>query len=102
VRVLRFLRHWLWLVALLALWLSFVVPTAAQNPTYTLSWWTVDGGGGVSSGGGYILAGSMGQPDAGVPAGGGFRLCGGFWCGGTLQATRRVYLPVVLRTTQPG
>jgi len=50
---------------------------------YDLIWWTVDGGGGRVSGGGYTLQGGAGQPDAGVPlTGGGYSLTGGFWTGG--------------------
>jgi hypothetical protein len=49
---------------------------------YDLSWSTIDGGGGTSSGGGYELTGTIGQPDASAPnamAGGTFQLTGGFW-----------------------
>jgi hypothetical protein len=66
---------------------------------YELSWWTVDGGGGThSTGGGYSLSGTAGQPDAGLLAGGGYILGGGFWRGG--QVSEQFYcvcLPVVLR-----
>jgi hypothetical protein len=60
-------------------WLA--APAAAQS--FDLSWHTMDGGGGISSGGGFTLHGTIGQPDAG-PAGGpmagaGFELTGGFW-----------------------
>jgi hypothetical protein len=68
---------------------------------YELSWWTVDGGGYTrlaSSGGGYEMGGTAGQPDAGVLAGGGYSLGGGFWRGGaTVGDTVRIYLPLVLR-----
>lgn len=52
----------------------------AQN--YTIDWSTLDGGGGRSAGGGYVLEGTIGQPDAG-PAlrGGTYELHGGFWPG---------------------
>jgi hypothetical protein len=41
---------------------------------------TIDGGGTVSSsGGGFELSGTIGQPDAGVLVGGEFILSGGFW-----------------------
>jgi hypothetical protein len=50
---------------------------AAQS--FSIDWYTIDGGGGASTGGGYSLAGSIGQPDAGVMSGGGFSLEGGFW-----------------------
>lgn len=54
---------------------------AAQAPAQSLSidWYTIDGGGGTSTGGGYSLTGSIGQPDAGTMSGGGFSLDGGFW-----------------------
>ncbi len=49
----------------------------AQN--YSIDWHTIDGGGGVSSGGGYSVAGTIGQPDAGTMTGGNWTLAGGFW-----------------------
>jgi hypothetical protein len=47
--------------------------------SYDLSWFTIDGGGGVSSGGGYTLAGTIGQPDAATLSGGPYTITGGFW-----------------------
>ena len=68
---------------------------------YDLSWWTVDGGGyTVSTGGGYELGGTIGQPDAGAMIGGAYTLVGGFWGGGAVSGTpgpHRIYLPLVLR-----
>ena len=47
------------------------VETAAST-TYSLAWWTVDGGGAsYNSTGSYILGGTAGQPDAAVPRSGG-------------------------------
>jgi hypothetical protein len=51
---------------------------AQTGDGYDLSWWTVDGGGGSSSGGPYTLSGTVGQPDAGVLSGGTYALAGGF------------------------
>jgi hypothetical protein len=51
---------------------------------YTIDWYTIDGGGGQSSGGQYNLAGTIGQPDAAYSAGGQYELLGGFWPGGPL------------------
>jgi hypothetical protein len=70
---------------------------AGSSPAYDLSWWTVDGGGEtLSTGPGYSLGGTAGQPDAGpVMSGGDYQLTGGFWPGGA--GVYRVYLPVVLR-----
>lgn len=63
---------------------------------YTLAWSTVDGGGQTfSTGDGYALGATLGQPDAGTASGGGYTLAGGFWGGGA--EGYRIYLPVVLR-----
>jgi len=77
---------------LLALLLVSGVVLAAGS--YDLSWHTVDGGGGESSGGTYTLHGTAGQPDAGTLSGGTYSLSGGFWgrAGGY-----EIYLPVIMR-----
>jgi hypothetical protein len=46
---------------------------------YEISWSTIDGGGGQSSGGDFALVGTIGQPDAGEMASGDYKLSGGFW-----------------------
>jgi hypothetical protein len=77
----------------------FVSGAALAAGSYTLSWWTVDSGGGSSSGSGYILSGTLGQPDAGtLSSGGGYTLASGFWHGGApVLAEMKVYLPLVVR-----
>jgi hypothetical protein len=62
--------------------------TASQGASLSLStlalsmdWTTVDGGGGVSTGGGWAFTGTSGQPDAGTLSGGAWTLQGGFWNG---------------------
>jgi len=50
---------------------------------YSISWSTIDGGG-QSSGGQYVLTGTIGQPDAAYSESGGYKLLGGFWPGGPL------------------
>lgn len=55
--------------------------TAALAGGFELDWHTIDGGGGTSSGAGFTLSGTIGQPDAGVMTGGNFTLVGGFWAG---------------------
>jgi hypothetical protein len=65
---------------------------------YDLTWNTVDGGGGMfSTGGGFSLGGTIGQPDAGaaVAGGGGYALTGGFWYSGAAQFS--IFLPLVLK-----
>jgi len=72
------------------------VALAQSGGGYDLTWNTVDGGGYTfSTGGGYTLGGTVGQPDAGALTGGGYTLTGGFWGGAAGQY--RVYLPLVLR-----
>ena len=51
---------------------------------YSISWYTTDGGGGKSSGGQYVLTGTIGQPDAAYSEGGDYEVLGGFWPGGPL------------------
>jgi hypothetical protein len=55
-------------------------PAAMAQP-FTIDWYTIDGGGGTSTGGAFSLSGTIGQPDAGVMSGGTFTLTGGFWAG---------------------
>jgi hypothetical protein len=52
-------------------------PAFAQN--YTIDWYTIDGGGGTSTGGVYSVTGTIGQADAGHMSGGNFTIDGGFW-----------------------
>jgi hypothetical protein len=51
---------------------------------YEINWYTIDGGGGLSSGGLYTLTGTIGQPDSAYSVGGNYELLGGFWPGGPL------------------
>jgi hypothetical protein len=52
----------------------------SQSDGYSLPWSTVDSGGAtLSSGGGYTLGGTIGQPDAASLSGGSYVLEGGFW-----------------------
>jgi len=54
------------------------ITASAQN--YSIDWFTIDGGGGTSTGGVYSVSGTIGQPDAGGPmTGGNYSLTGGFW-----------------------
>ena len=62
---------------ILALFVSHRLP--AQS--FSLDWFTIDGGGGTSVGASFALSGSIGQPDAGTLRGGVFVLEGGFWSG---------------------
>ena len=86
------------LMAVAALLLATSLALALDG--YDLSWWTVDGGGATySTGGGYVLGGTAGQPDAGLMEGGGYSLAGGFWPGGVAapEPEYQIYLPLGLR-----
>jgi hypothetical protein len=92
-------RRGLSLSLILLMALIPLVLTAAAAVGYDLSWWSVDGGGGTSTGGGYTLLGAIGQPDAGVMQGGGFSLAGGLLGGGASSPIPSLhnFLPLVAR-----
>ena len=84
------------MLACLAL-LALVVPALAQSGGgYDLTWSTIDGGGGASTGGDYSLAGTVGQPEPGTLAGGPYNAEGGFWAMFS-ETVYRIFLPLVLR-----
>ena len=67
-------------LTLLLVTLSVFGPEARDSDEYDLSWYTIDGGGGESTGGDYILTGTVGQPDSAASSGSGpYWLHGGFW-----------------------
>jgi hypothetical protein len=63
-------------IFLLGLGLGFVY---ADEPVFSIDYYSIDGGGGTSTGGVYSVTGTIGQPDAGAMSGGQFTLEGGFW-----------------------
>src|SRR5712671_1514754 len=57
-----------------------LVPCAVHAQNFAIDWFTIDGGGGTSTGGVYAVSGTIGQPDAGpAMTGGSYSLVGGFW-----------------------
>jgi len=68
------------------------VAASAQAQNYAIDWFTIDGGGGTSAGGGYSLSGTVGQPDAGTSSGGAYSLVGGFWGIGTVPPPPLLYI----------
>lgn len=57
-----------------------LLATAATAQTFSITWSTIDGGGGMSTGGVYTVRGTIGQPDAGVMlTNGPYSITGGFW-----------------------
>lgn len=91
----------LFCACMIGFWLAGV--SLAATDAFDLSRWTVDGGGGVSTGGGYNLHGTIGQADAGYQmTGGGYTLGGGFWGSGDVApppspSDQQLYLPIVIR-----
>jgi len=73
--------------------------TAAPGGTspYTLTWLTVDGGGGLSSGSTYDLYMTLGQPDAWSVSCGAYRISGGFWNPAVGENVCLRYLPSIQR-----
>ncbi len=77
-----------------AFFLSVIVSTTALfAQSYSIDWYTIDGGGGTSTGGVYSVTGTIGQPDAGTMAGGNYTLQGGFW--GVIAAVQTPGAPLL-------
>jgi len=73
------IRHSSLVIVSLLLALNLQLSTAWAD-AYSIDWFTLDGGGGTSTGGVYSVSGTIGQPDAGGPLSGGqYSLTGGFW-----------------------
>ena len=71
-----------WMYVVGVLFAAALAPAALAQ--FDLSWNTIDGGGATfSTGGGFELGGTIGQPDASLTpmTGGSFVVVGGFWAG---------------------
>ncbi len=69
-----------YLLAMVVLSAALLGPSArAQSTNYSITWHTIAGGGGASSGGNYKLTGTIGQPATATMSGGNYSLTGGFW-----------------------
>jgi hypothetical protein len=73
--------------------LLFSLLAATAHGQYSIDWFTIDGGGGTSTGGVYSVTGTIGQPDAGAMSGGNFTIQGGFW--GILAAIQSPGVPLL-------
>ncbi|HEX2837614.1 MAG TPA: hypothetical protein VHN77_05760 [Phycisphaerales bacterium] len=62
--------------------LASLACAGAASAQLSVPWYTIDCGGGTSTGGTFSLSGTIGQPDAGAMSGGTFQLNGGYWVGG--------------------
>jgi len=78
-----------------------VLASTASAQTYSIDWFTIDSGGGTSTGGVYSVSGTIGQPDASQQAmtGGNHSLVGGFWSMIAMQTTGAPLLSIVHTTT---
>jgi len=78
-RSLRSLRYLLWAFCFILLHSSAILSVRAQS--YSIDWFTIDGGGGTSTGGVYSVSGTVGQSDANQQpmTGGSYSLVGGYW-----------------------
>ena len=87
-------------VILVLMLLAGSLAVAAEIESFAVNWWTVDGGGGSSDGGLYLVSGTMGQAEAqGQSSGGVFAVSGGFWhapAGPAAPAPNRIFLPLVV------
>ncbi len=86
---------WILIAAIL---LIYTAGVSAAGDEFSLAWWTASSGGETSTAGEITLAGTFGQPEAGLAAGGEFSLAGGFWVPqDSAEITYRIHLPLVVR-----
>ena len=82
-----------WRLIVTALCVLAVSCIAARAQNFSIDWFTIDGGGGTSTGGVYSVSGTIGQPDAGAMSGGNYSLQGGFW--GIISAVQTPGAPLL-------
>jgi hypothetical protein len=86
--------------ALLLFTTGLALATRALAQSYSIDWFTIDGGGGTSTSGVFSVSGTIGQPDAGGPmTGGNFSLTGGFWSLYAVQTPGAPLLSIAKTTT---
>jgi hypothetical protein len=84
----------------LGLAIAFTLAVSASAQSYSIDWYTIDGGGGTSTGGVYTVSGTIGQPDAGGPmTGGNYSVTGGFWSLFAVQTPGAPVLSIKMTTT---
>jgi hypothetical protein len=67
--------------------------SASAVGSYSIDWWTIDGGGAISStSGDFSLAGTIGQPENGTSSAESYSLSGGFWGGGVAEIYRVILM----------
>jgi hypothetical protein len=87
--------------ALLLFTTGLALASHALAQSYSIDWFTIDGGGGTSTSGVFSVSGTIGQPDAGGPMSSGqYSLIGGFWALPiAMQATGAPTLTIVPAAT---
>ncbi len=73
-------------------------PLILAQGGYKISWWSIDNGGGISTGGKYTLLGTMGQSDAAQLSGGNYNLDSGYQV--PQMEENYVYLPIIVTFVQ--
>jgi hypothetical protein len=69
-----------YILAIAILGMAVLAPSArAQGTNYSITWHTIAGGGGTSTGGIYAVSGTIGQSATATMSGGNYSLTGGFW-----------------------
>jgi hypothetical protein len=68
----------------LSLLTALLMAVSMVHADYQIDWYTIDGGGGMSSGGIYTLTGTIGQHDASYSQSEIFIVMGGFWPAGPM------------------
>jgi hypothetical protein len=72
-------------------WIAIAAPNALS-----LTAWTVNSGGGESTGGQFRLFSAIGQPEAGSMSGGSYALSGGF-LGKASPPSIQIFLPILVK-----
>ena len=91
-------KHWFTRVA--GCWCAVFLLSLCARAQYSIDWFTIDNGGGASSGGGYSLNGTVGQHDASQSSSGGnYLVSGGFWALFAVQTPGAPLLSIKLTTT---
>ncbi len=76
--------------------MTFSYAAGTDDPqSFTIPWYTIDGGGGSSEGGQFSVSGTIGQPDTGVMIGGAFEITGGYW-------SQPIFIPIPGDCNQDG
>src|ERR1051325_2050104 len=78
---------------------AFAASSFAQS--YSIDWFTIDGGGGTSTGGVYSVSGTIGQSDASTTSmtNGQYSVTGGFWALLAVQSPGAPLLTITLTST---